>query len=71
MINSTIPSSGYLRMHHLIGKPKDNIPAIVPVSKATIWNWIKQGKFPKPIKLSKGVTAWRVEDIREYINANV
>ncbi|MBX2848070.1 MAG: AlpA family phage regulatory protein [Acidiferrobacterales bacterium] len=70
MYDSALPSSGYLRLSHLIGKPEDGIPAIIPVSKATIWNWVKQGKFPKPLKLSDRITVWRVEDVREYIDGN-
>jgi predicted DNA-binding transcriptional regulator AlpA len=29
---------------------------------------VKAGKFPAPVKLSQRVTAWRVEDIREWMN---
>ena len=32
-----------------------------------IYDWIKQGKFPPPIKLSPSVSVWRVEDIRAWI----
>jgi prophage regulatory protein len=28
---------------------------------------VKDGKFPKPIKLGKRTTAWRVEDIKALI----
>jgi len=70
MLNTKLPSSGYLRISQLIGKPSDGLPPIIPVSKATIWNWVKQNKFPKPVKLSDRVTVWRVEDVREYIDAN-
>lgn len=43
--------------------------AIVPVSRATVWRWIKAGKFPKPVKLTDRVTAWRVEDLRAWCEA--
>jgi prophage regulatory protein len=29
--------------------------------------WVKDGRFPKPVKLGPRITAWRVEDIRELI----
>lgn len=29
------------------------------VSRATIWRWVNEGKLPKPVKLSAGVTRWR------------
>ena len=39
----------------------------VRISKATIWSWVKQNKFPSPIKLGKGVTVWRKSDIDAWI----
>lgn len=40
---------------------------ILPVSPATIYRWVKEGKFPKPFKLSAGVTAWHAADIELFI----
>ncbi|MYN47442.1 AlpA family phage regulatory protein [Pseudoduganella sp. FT93W] len=42
-------------------------PGILPVSPATIWRWVRDGKFPQPLKLSAGVTAWRANDIEQFI----
>jgi prophage regulatory protein len=42
---------------------------IVPVSHSTLWRKCKAGEFPKPVKLSKMVTAWRVGDVREWLAA--
>lgn len=36
------------------------------VSVATIWRWVSEGKFPKPIKLSPAITVWRMEDIQAW-----
>lgn len=38
----------------------------LPFSKATIWRKVKQGTFPKPIKLSAGITAWRTVDLEAW-----
>ena len=64
-----IPETGYLRLRHIIGDRFSNPPqpAIVPVSKSTWWEGVKQGRFPKPIKIGPRITAWRAEDIRELI----
>jgi prophage regulatory protein len=43
----------------------------IPVSKSTWWAGVKDGRFPKPVKLSTRVTAWRVEDIRDFIESGV
>lgn len=37
-------------------------------AKSTIWQHSKENKFPKPIKLSSGVTVWRIKDINDFIN---
>lgn len=34
-----------------------------PVSGATIWRWVKLGKFPAPIKLSENITVWDVDKL--------
>ena len=40
---------------------------VVPFSGTTIWRKCRSNEFPKPIKVSKGITAWRVGDIRKYL----
>ena len=51
-------------------RPKRARPAtsgLIPVSHATWWRGIKDGRYPQPVKLGTRVTAWRVEDIRALI----
>lgn len=57
-----LPSSGYVRQSEII-------PAVIPVSSATWWRGVKSGRFPKSVKLSERVTAWRVGDIRDWLQA--
>ncbi|WP_392397926.1 helix-turn-helix transcriptional regulator [Ralstonia mojiangensis] len=40
---------------------------LVGVKKSTIWKWASEGAFPRPLKLSKGVTVWRAADVLEWI----
>lgn len=40
---------------------------VYPVSKSTWWAGVKEGRYPKPVKLGPKITAWRVEDIRALI----
>ena len=49
----------YLRITQVIQK--------IGVGKSTIWLWSKEGKFPKPIKISTKVTVWEEEKIDEWI----
>lgn len=37
-------------------------------SRRTIWRRANQGKFPAPIKLSEGMTRWRLSDVLAYEN---
>lgn len=39
---------------------------ILPVSPATIWRWVQEGKFPKPVKLGRS-TVWSMQDINAFI----
>jgi hypothetical protein len=68
-----LPSTGYLRLPSIIGDPnaKPPIPAVIPVSKSTWWQGVKDGRFPKSVKLGPRTTAWRVEDIRALIERMV
>jgi prophage regulatory protein len=38
-------------------------PGRLPVSPATIWRWVADGRFPKPIRLGPQVSAWRIDDV--------
>jgi predicted DNA-binding transcriptional regulator AlpA len=64
-----LPETGYLRLKQIIGDPLTlpPVPPLIPVSKSTWWAGIKDGRFPKPVKLGPRITAWRVEDIRTLI----
>lgn len=61
-IQSELPSTGFVRLRAILAPAGP-----IPVSKSTWWQGIKDGRFPKPIKLGKRVTVWRVEDIRRLI----
>ena len=37
------------------------------VSRSSIWSWVKQGSFPKPIKLGKNCTAWNADDVHAWV----
>jgi len=57
-----LPETGFLRLRAILAPAGP-----IPVSKSTWWQGIKDGRFPKPIKLGKRVSVWRVEDIRRLI----
>lgn len=41
------------------------------VSGSSIWAWVRQGKFPKPVKLSKNTTAWNAADIEAWAQSRI
>lgn len=61
-----LPPTGYLRLKQILGNQKTNPPIqpIIPIGKTSWWQGIREGKFPKPIKLGPRITVWRIEDIR-------
>jgi prophage regulatory protein len=61
MDNQILPETGFIRLPAVL--------KVFPVSKSTWWAGIKDGRFPKPVKLSQKITAWRVQDIRALIDS--
>lgn len=56
----SLPATGFLRQTQVL--------CLVPISKSTLWRRVQACTFPGPVKLSARVTAWRVEDIRRWID---
>lgn len=42
---------------------------LIGVSDKTIWQWVKNGTFPHPIKLSPNVTVWRLSEIEAWMKS--
>lgn len=54
-----LPETGFFRLPAIL--------KIYPIGRSTWWQGVKDGRFPKPIKLGQRTTAWRVEDIKALI----
>lgn len=61
MQTTTQSVSGLLRLPQVL--------ALIPVSRSGWWQGVKDGRYPKPVKLGPRVTAWKAEDIRKFIDA--
>jgi len=59
---NALPNTGFVRLRSILAPTGP-----IPVSKSTWWAGVKDGRFPKPLKLGARVTVWRVEDIRDLI----
>ena len=65
-----LPDSALLREADLVRSPKrPHATPPLPFSAPTLWRLTRAGSFPKPIKLSERVTAWKVGDVREWLAA--
>ena len=51
---------GYIRLSTLVQK--------IPVNKATIWRWVKAGKFIAPTVLN-GIPMWSTQEVDTWIQA--
>ncbi len=61
MNKHSFPETGFVRLPEVL--------KVFPVSKSTWWAGVKDGRFPKPVKLGQKITAWRVQDIRALIES--
>lgn len=43
------------------------VMAKLGIKRSTVWLFVKQGRLPKPIKLSAKVTVWKESEISTYI----
>ena len=54
-----LPETGFLRIAQIL--------ELIPISKSTWWDGVKEKRFPQPVKIGPKTTVWRVEDIRAFI----
>ena len=46
------------------------LATMLSVSRSTIWRWVKHSStFPDPIKVSDKVTAWRGNEIQDWLQS--
>ena len=54
-----LPATGFVRLPQILD--------LIPISRSAWWAGIRDGRFPKGIKLGSKTTVWRAEDIRALI----
>jgi len=55
-----LPLTGYVSIRVLL--------LFLPMSASTIWRNSKNGNFPKSRKLSEKITAWKAEEVHEWLD---
>ncbi len=58
---TNLPETGFVRLPIIL--------KLFPIGRSTWWQGVKDGKYPKPVKLGERTTAWRVEDIKSLIES--
>lgn len=59
-LNSSTFSDSFLRLPQVLAR--------VPVARSTLWAWVREGRFPKPVKLGPMTTAWRASDVCQWLS---
>jgi prophage regulatory protein len=54
--------------HRSFIRQKTLLP-LLGFSAPTLWRKVKDGSFPKPIKLGDRMTAWRWEEVQAWMEA--
>jgi prophage regulatory protein len=62
MSTTTATTTRYYRMKHILSD-------ILPVNESTIWRWVKDDKFPKPMKLADKVTVWDAQEVDAWVRS--
>ena len=60
-----LPTTGYVREKQLIDG------GILPFSAKTLWRKVKDGTFVQPVRLGERITAWKVEEVRQWLDSRV
>ena len=54
-----------IRIGDLASTPKK--AGRLPISPATWWRWVKQGKAPQPFKLGPNITVWDLDQVDAFL----
>ena len=46
---------------------RPDVEAVTGLSRSTIYKWMNEGSFPKPVKLGPRAVGWREADINEWL----
>ena len=71
LLETHIPTDGLLSpaapppLERLIGRKE--VLILIGISNATLWRWIKAGRFPAPMKIGKKKVAWRSSVLATWV----
>lgn len=50
-------------------KAKPAKKGFLPLGESTIWEKVRRGEFPEPIRLSPRLTVWKINDITAWLDS--
>ena len=56
------PEEGYVNVKE--------VAHFIRISTQTVWVWTRQGKLPRPEKISPRCTRWNAKEVREKLKGN-
>lgn len=51
----------------LLRRPE--VEARTGLSRSTLYDWMKRGEFPQPVKLGTRLVAWRESDVTAWLDS--
>ena len=45
------------------------VESVTGLSRSTLYDWMKRGEFPQPVKLGTRLVAWRESDVNEWLKS--
>lgn len=57
-MRNDFPTTGLVRLSAILAPHGP-----IPVSRSSWWSGVREGRFPKPVKLGPRTTCWRAEEI--------
>ena len=69
-MQSTHPPHGdeIQQISDLANNPSTGTKGLLKVSRTTLWRMVKAGDFPPPMQVSKGIKAWKLSTVHEWLN---
>jgi len=62
-----LPETGFIKLETVVGNPKKGIPALIPIGRTSWYRGVRDGRYPKPVRLGPRTSAYQVSSIRALI----
>jgi prophage regulatory protein len=46
-----------------------DVAELLSISRRSVWRYVKRGKLPRPLYLSRRLLRWRASDVQRYLDS--